>query len=309
MTDWELVTSRTAADTGAVWYSAGERLYKRTGGPEVEAEGEHQRLLADLGFPVLRPTAVGAARGEHYFTEPETGQRNLHEQAMAQAAAHDGQVDDTLIDTAVRISSSLLRAQAAHPVEDVGEYARTWFGRAGFVEEVFAENPDLDTARTRALIDTAVERLAHLPLCHSNLDYGLPNAFPDAVIDWQHHFPAPLGYDVHPMLDIAAFKKGRRGYAFTPEQRSRYISALDEVAQECTGEVLSPHLGDFLWAKCFFFLARTRPRSDSHPEKHRKWRYRRTLFTLSAEEYASTHGIDTATFPSLTDFDSREPDV
>lgn len=307
MSDWELVTSRTASETGAVWYSPRERLYKRTGGPEVEEEGRHQRLLADLGFPVPRPTGVGAGGGEHHFTEPEAGARSLHDLAMAQAAGNGGKVDDELVDTAARISAQLLRAQAANPVEDAGDHTRSWFRRAGFVDEVFAENPDLDTEEIRALIDTAVERLARLPLCHSHLDYGLPNAFPGAVIDWQHHAPAPLGYDVYPMLDIAAFKGGNRGYAFTTGQRKRYTSALDAVARECTGRGLSPHLGDFLLAKCFFFLARMRPKAGSRPDKYRKWHYRRTLLTLSAEEYAHTRRIDTAAFPSLSDFEPEEP--
>lgn len=307
MSDWELVTSRTAALEGAVWYSPSERLYKRTGGPEVEEEGRHQRLLADLGFPVPRPTKVGAAGGEHHFTEPEVGTCSLHDLAMAQAARSDGKVDDALVDTAAEISARLLCAQAANPVEGTKEHTRSWFRRAGFVDEVFAENPDLETGKIRALVDTAVERLAQLPLCHGHLDYGLPNAFPGSVIDWQHHAPAPLGYDVYPMLDIAAFKGGNRGYVFTPEQRARYTSALDTVAQECAGGNLSSHLGDFLLAKCFFFLARMRPKIGSRPDKQRKWHYRRTLLILSAEEYADTRRIDTASFPSLADFEPRDP--
>ncbi|GAA1440022.1 aminoglycoside phosphotransferase [Nocardiopsis tropica] len=211
------------------------------------------------------------------------------------------------MDSAAEISSRLLRAQAAHPVAGEDTNARAWFLRAGFVEEVLAENPDLDTGRTWDLVDTAVERLARLPLCHSHLDYGLPNAFPGHVIDWQHHAPAPLGYDVYPMLDIAAFKGGDRGYTFTAEQRTRYTDTLDTAARESGVNPLSPYLGDFLLAKCFFFLARMRPEDRARPEKHRKWLYRRTLFTLSAEDYAGTHRIDTAAFPSLAGFELREP--
>ncbi|MFD6095249.1 phosphotransferase [Nocardiopsis flavescens] len=307
MPDWELITSRTASDRGAVWYSPTERLYKRTGGPEVEEEGEHQRLLADLGFPVPRPVEVGAADEEYYFTEPEVGVHSLHDLAMAQASDNGGRVDDALVGTAAAISSRLLRAQAAHPIETTEAQVRAWFRRAGFVDEVFAENPDLDTEEIRSLVDAAVERLTQVPLCHGHLDYGLPNAFPDAVIDWQHHAPAPLGYDVYPMLDIAAFKGGNRGYAFTPEQRNRYTEALDEAARQCTGEPLGTHVGDFLLAKGFFFLARMRPGPGAPPAKYRKWHYRRTLLLRSAEEYAGTHRIDTAAFPALSDFESRSP--
>ncbi|SHK19253.1 hypothetical protein SAMN05421803_11548 [Nocardiopsis flavescens] len=308
MPDWELITARTASDGGAVWYSPGERLYKRTGGPEVEREGEHQCLLAGLGFPVPRPVEVGASGRGYHFTEPEAGTHSLHDLAMMQAQDSGGVVDDALVDAAAAVSSRLLRAQAAHPVEDAETPERTWFHRAGFVEEVFAENPDLDTEEIRALIDTAVARLAQVPLCHGHLDYGLPNAFPDAVIDWQHHAPAPLGYDVYPVLDIAAFKGGGRGYGFTPEQRTRYTEALDAVARECAGGPLSLHTGDFLLAKGFFFLARMRPKDGAPAAKYRKWHYRRTLLLRSAEEYAATRSIDTAAFPTLAAFESRFSD-
>ena len=299
MSEWKPVTSRNTAEGGAVWYSSTQGRYKRTGGPEVTEEGHHQRLLADLGFPVPRPDQVGIADAEHYFTEPEVGARSLHELAIEQAAGNDGRVDDTLIDAAVRISSSLLRAQAAHPLENTKERTRTWLWRAGFVDEVFTENPDLDTEEVRALLDTAAERLRELPLCHGHLDYGLPNAFPDSVIDWQHHAQAPLGSDVYAMLDIAAFKGGKMGYDFTSDQRSHYLGALDEVARECVGMALSPHLGDFLLAKCFFFLAHARPETASEPDQRRKWHYRRTLFTLGIREYAATREIHTAAFPTF----------
>lgn len=299
MSEWKPVTARNTAETGAVWYSPTRGLYKRTGGPEVEEEGLHQRLLADLDFPVPRPHEVGSSDGEHYFTEPEVDGRSLHELAMEQAADDDGRVDDALIDAAVRISSSLLRAQVAHPFENTKERTRSWLWRAGFVDQVFSQNPDLDTEEVRALLETATERLCRLPLCHGHLDYGLPNAFPDSVIDWQHHARAPLGSDVYAMLDIAAFKGGKMGYGFTPEQRSHYLWALDRVARECVGIELSPYLGDFLLAKCFFFLVHTRPEPGSDPHKHRKWHYRRTLFTLGTREYAATREIDTTAFPTF----------
>ncbi|MFC7650336.1 hypothetical protein ACFQX6_65890 [Streptosporangium lutulentum] len=42
-----------------------------------------------------------------------------------------------------------------------------------------------------AALDEVVERLSGVAMCHSHLDYGLPNAFTTGVIDWQHHGLAP----------------------------------------------------------------------------------------------------------------------
>jgi hypothetical protein len=45
---------------------------------------------------------------------------------------------------------------------------------------------ELDIPRVRGAVERAVRRLRDVPMCRSHLDYGLPNAFPRAVIDWQH---------------------------------------------------------------------------------------------------------------------------
>ncbi|MGW1404202.1 hypothetical protein ACWCRF_37545 [Streptomyces sp. NPDC002405] len=144
-------------------------------------------------------------------------------------------------------------------------------------------------------------------MCESHLDYGMPNAFPAGVIDWQHHVLAPLGYDVYPMLDIAAFKGGNRGYTFTPDQRRTYVQLLDEQAVMLTdGRPLSEHLGDFLLVKCFFFLALMRPSDpDARPDKHAKCQYRCALFSEGLTQYEATGTIGSAAFPTLADFTER----
>lgn len=303
MSEWEFVKDRTAT-SGAVWRSPDGQYFKRTGGPEVKEEGRHQIFLAELGFPVPRPIEVGTDGEQHYFIEIGSGQRTLHELALEQGRTRGGKANDALVDRAASISASLLKAQARKSIPTDRNTLFSWFSEAGFTSIVFAENPDLDTPRVRSLIDKAVNRLLAVPMCHSHLDYGLPNVFDDAVIDWQHHAPAPLGYDVYPMLDIAAFKGGNRGYAFTSEQRANYISALDDVAKNSVGHTLSSHLGDFLFVKCFFFLALMRPKNEQqvHPEKHEKWLYRKKLFTLGIEEYANSQKIDTGNFPGISKF-------
>jgi hypothetical protein len=175
-------------------------------------------------------------------------------------------------------------------------------GRAGFTENVFTENPDLDTPRVRTAMARAADRLAGVPLCHSHLDYGLPNAFDGGVIDWQHHGLAPLGYDVYPMLEIVPFKGGTKGYRFTTDQREHYLAALDQTALKVTGRALRGFMGEFLLVKCFFFLALMRPKDAARPGKHTKWQYRRALFTQGLEQYESSGAIHTDTFPTLAAF-------
>lgn len=304
MNDWEFVKHRTAED-GAVWRSTDGRFYKRTG--DVLAEARFQQQLTDLGYPVPKVVETGETDGVAFFIEASAGTASLHDRALAEADPA-GHVGDELLAVAEAVSADLMRAQAANPLPTAAE-PRDWFDGAAFAADVTAENPDLDTPRVRDLVTAALERLAGLPMCHSHLDYGLPNAFPGAVIDWQHHGPAPLGYDVYPMLDIAAFKGGNRGYQFTPVQRARYRTALDQAATTLTGQSLSAYMGEFLLVKCFFFLALMRPGPHSRPGKRLKWAYRRTLFAMGVDQYESSGTIDTGAFPTLATFTQARPDV
>lgn len=310
MSDWEFVKRRTAAE-GAVWRSADGRLYKRTGGVSVRDEADFQLCLARLGYPVPqivdRGIDQGIRDGAWYFTERSAGV-SLHDQALA-VADETGSVPDSLISAAAEVSVRLLDAQARNPLPASRADIRAWFEHAGFAANVRAENPDLDTPRVREAVEHALDRLRDVPMCRSHQDYGLPNAFPGGVIDWQHHGNAPLGYDVYPMLDIAAFKGGNRGYRFTAVQRAAYVAHLDEASDQILGRPLSTHQGDFLLVKCFFFLALMRPSDPARHDKHVKWQYRRVLFEMGIEQYESSRSIRTETFPALAEFSSgiRQP--
>jgi Phosphotransferase enzyme family len=266
----------------------------------VRDEAEFLLILAGLGYPVPRMTDRGVEDGTYYFVEQSAGV-SLHDQALAGADAL-GRVSDSLISAAVEVSVRLLEAQFRNPLPASPADIRAWFEHAGFAANVRAENPDLDTPRVRDAVEHALHRLRDVPMCRSHLDYGLPNSFPGGVIDWQHHGAAPLGYDVYPMLDIAAFKGGAKGYRFSPGQRAAYLSGLDKAGIRPLGRPLSVHQGDFLLVKCFFFLALMRPADPGRHDKHVKWQYRRAIFEIGLEQYESSCAIRTETFPTLAQF-------
>lgn len=209
MSDWEFVKDRTATQ-GAVWRSTDGHLYKRTGGEDLRKEVEFQRLATDLGYPVAEIVDSGMEKGSYYVIEGSLGTASLHDEAVADAR-RNGAIGDEVISTAANVASRLLRAQAAHPLP-----ATPWFEKAAFAANAFEENPDLDTPRVHEAVKQALDRTAALPLVHGHLDYGLPNVLAKGVIDWQHHGPVPLGYDVYPALDIVAFK----GADGRPDRRS-----------------------------------------------------------------------------------------
>ncbi|MGW6952416.1 phosphotransferase [Streptomyces xanthophaeus] len=298
---WRFVKKRTAAD-GSVYVSADGRRYRRTGGADLRAEAEFQRRIADLGYPVPHIVEEGVTEDGHaYVVEESLGEQTLHDRAVASL---DGGRDlsDVVVDTAAEVAARLLRAQAAHLVQPMPHALREWLDSAGFVQNVFQENPDLDDPRTHAALDQVLERLGTVSLVQGHLDYGLPNVLPAGVIDWQHHGLVPLGFDVLPALEIIAFKGGNKGYTASPGQRRRYLAAVDAASLHATGQPVSQNLGAYLLVKALFFLALMRPTDPTRLDKHLKWQYRRHLFTKGLEQYERTGTVDTALFPSLEEF-------
>ncbi|MFE1028616.1 aminoglycoside phosphotransferase [Streptomyces sp. NPDC058818] len=300
-TTWRFVKKRTAAD-GAVYVSADGTRYRRTGGAELQAEAAFQRQIADLDYPVPHLLEEGVTDDGHYYVVEESlGDQTLHDRAVASLDGSRALPDD-VTDTAAQVAVRLLRAQAAHLVQPTPGALRQWLDRAGFTQNGFQENPDLDNTRTRAALDHALDHLGTVPLVHGHLDYGLPNVLPAGVIDWQHHGLVPLGYDVLPALEIIAFKGGNKGYTASPDQRHRYLAALDAASLHATGQQVSQHLGAYLLVKALFFLALMRPTDPSRTDKHLKWQYRRHLFMKGLEQYECTGTVDTALFPGLEEF-------
>ncbi|MER5302146.1 aminoglycoside phosphotransferase family protein [Streptomyces lasiicapitis] len=298
-TDWQLVKKRTADADGAVYVSADGTRYRRTGGEALRAEAAFQEMVAGLGYPVPRVLEHGMdADGMFCVVEESLGARSLHELAVA-----DGGRDlpEAVVDQLAQVSARLLHAQSLHPVGPDRGALRRWVEQAGWTHNVFAENPDLDTARTHQALGRVMDELAPVPLAWGHLDYGLPNVLPAGVIDWQHHGRMPLGYDVVPALEVIPFKGGAKGYSATPAQRRRYLDVLDAASQAAGGPPVSPHLGAFLLVKSLFFLALMRPTDPARTDKHQKWQYRRHLFAKGLEQYEHAGTVDTALFPTLDD--------
>lgn len=303
---WHLVKKRTADPSGgAVYVNADGTRYRRTGGPALAAEIAFQRQLAEHGYPVPHTLDDGVTDDGHVYVVEETlGRHSLHDMALEHLDS-TRTLPDTVVDLAAEVGCRLLRAQATHAVPADPQALRRWVRTAGWTGNVLAENPDLDTARVRAALDQAVGQLIRVPLVQGHLDYGLPNLLPGGVIDWQHHGWAPQGYDVALALEIVPFKGGTKGYTATPQQRHRYLEALNDVTCATTELPLSQHLGAYLLVKSLFFLALMKPTDPARTDKHLKWHYRRHLFTEVLEQYERTGTVDPARFPTLDDFTTR----
>ncbi|MFB9578489.1 hypothetical protein ACFFTL_41070, partial [Streptomyces yanii] len=101
--------------------------------------------------------------------EESLGDQTLHDRAVASL---DGgrTLPDDVTDTAAHVAARLLRAQAAHLVRPTPGTLRQWLNSAGFTQNVFQENPDLDNARTHAALDHALDHLGTVPLVRGHLE-------------------------------------------------------------------------------------------------------------------------------------------
>jgi hypothetical protein len=258
-----------------------------------------------MGYLVPRVVDEGNTGDGSFFVDEESlGDATLHDLAVA---ALDGGRDliDEVVDQLGEVSGRLLAAQADHPVAPEPGVLREWVRQAGWTDNVFAENPDLDNDRLREALARAMDELSDVPMAWGHLDYGLPNVLPAGVIDWQHHGLVPLGYDVALALEVVPFKGGAKGYTASPAQRRRYLDVLDAVSVPATGVAVSEHLGAYLVVKSLFFLALMRPTDPSRTDKHLKWQYRRHLVLEGLEQYERSGHVDTSRFPTLDAFAAR----
>jgi hypothetical protein len=297
---WDFIQNRTAAE-GAVFTSSDGNLIKRIGGQNLLQEASVVRRLGELAYPVPEVVSAGQEGDSYFYIEKSLGSLSFHQTAREEMQER-GQVQDETLHRIIGISERLLEAQVGNSRPPKLEEIQDWFQRASYIGNVFNENPDLDTERTRRIIQKVVGRLSELPVSPAHMDYGLPNTFEQGVIDWQHESDAPVGYDVYPMLEIVPFKGGRAGYSFTKAQREEYTYALDKVAHEKLGAGLSEYMGDFLVVKSFFFLALMKPENVIDEVANQKWQYRRQLLKMSLDQYSNNEKIDTSEFPTLKAF-------
>lgn len=296
---WQLVKDRHLT-FGSVWYDPINNTFIRRGGELVREEGEYQRYIYDLGFPVPKIIDSGEEDGGWYYIEESLGDVSLHDMAVSDVC-NFGNVQEETIRYATSLSSSFLGKQLDHLKTPSSRHIEDWFEKASHFQHNIKEYPQLDSHATKQALATMFSRLSTIPMSYGHLDYGLPNMFPNGIIDWQYYSLSPVGFDVYLMLDLAAFMGGSRGYDFNNNQRQKYINGLDTIALEKGMSKLSDYRGDFLLAKSFFFIATVR--KGGREQEIRK-AYRRELCMRTIQQYNDNLTVSTSEFPTLAEFEA-----
>lgn len=227
------------------------------------------KAMEMAGYPVAELLDSGKLGYRYYFLERSLGDAPLGDLFAADYASH-GNISEEHFSQLLKIAEHFARAQMG---------TQTSSGPAGelsvgiFLEVLCDELPE-HAKRIRERFDQAFERLSVFPFVLSHGDFNPRNLFSAGVIDLEHFFQAPFGYDsltalVH--IDLHPDKGDYEFYAkyrYSDEQRKRYFAMLDRVAQGFELPPISKYADDFAFLRAVWSTVRL----HEWP-KLQKWRY------------------------------------
>ena len=177
---------------GSVSIYKGKGSYLKIG--SAEHIGNELRLhnrLVSLGFPVSRVIAEGELHGQRYYIESSLGEEHLGTLFTRDYKAQK-EISEPHFRTFIELSEHFCRAQlsTAHP-GSVG----TEFYNAINMNYVAEERPDIE-ADLKLAFERMKKRLSLFPLVLTHNDLNPFNFLPNGIIDFEHAFEGPAGYDV-----------------------------------------------------------------------------------------------------------------
>lgn len=296
---WEYVKDRTL-ERGQVFRLADGSQYLRTGNQaQIAEEAAFARHVQASGFPVPEVLEEGTLPdGTAYYTEKSLGGETFGVQFYHEHKQHK-QVSDETFNRYIATSVRFLRAQLDPQNHLKGP---SELREGSNIENVLEENPDIDSGRLEAAFRKTTIRLGRLPLVLSHGDFGPFNILANGVIDFEHKFTAPVGFDVLTNVFAGRFwnfeKNGQHmlAFDFSEEQIARYLSAIDEAATALDVEQLSQYTDDMLLLKAIWSLSYEKRAAELHGTGPEKWQWRKGTLEYCLDRYLAGEPIDTTTF-------------
>ena len=300
---WRLYRSR-ASGTGKIYKSNDGSAYLRTDSFKViHAEVTYAKKLYDLNFPVPKIEESGKLGGqEAYFVEDSLGEETFGVR-FRREFKENGLVSDETFKQYCLISRDFLEAQLKSA--DIFKGSKSDIATSLHIDTVLDENPDFDSGFVMRAVKKAITRTASLPSVLTHGDLNPFNILEKGVIDFEHSFIAPVGYDVIGNIFYGRFwdfvdEKGdsKLSYDFTDAQIKAYLYAMDKVVEEYDIKQLSDFTDDFLLLKSAWSLCHEKKLALASGS-NRKWHFRRAVFLYCLERYAAGEVIDTKKFNTL----------
>lgn len=298
-TDWDFVKARTIGQ-GSVYLSINGDRYLRTGPKDsIRAEAEFAKTLHDMGFPTPEVLSDGEIDADtYYFTETSLGTRTFGDIFREEYTA-TGVIEEASFDQYCHIASLFLVAQlkSAPILREQGNL------RDGVnLDNVIEENPDLGKEDLEEAFAMAEARVVNLPQVLTHGDLGPPNMLPGGVIDFEHKFIAPVGFDVITSPFTGRFWNftahdgtSHLFYDFNEKQIRKYLNIIDATADDLGLENLSNFTDDMVLLKAIWQTSFEKQIAKKLGNNYR-WQNKRGNLRYCINQYVAGLPIDTTTF-------------
>lgn len=298
-TDWHSVKERTIGQ-GIVYLSITGDRYLRIGPKNsIRDEVEFAKTLHNMGFPTPEVISGGEIDADtYYFIESSIGTRTFGD-IFKEEYASTRVVEETSFDQYCRIASQFLVAQleSASAISEQGNL------RDGVnLDNVIEENPDLAKENLKEAFSMAEARVVNLPQVLTHGDLGPLNMLPGGVIDFEHKFIAPVGYDVLTSPFTSRFWNftapdgtSQIAYDFSEKQIRKYLNTIDATASDLGLEDLSRFTDDMLLLKAIWLTSFEKQIAKKIGNNNR-WQNKRETLRYCINQYVAGLPIDTTTF-------------
>lgn len=244
--------------------------YLRIGEPRIiKKHLDAHTLMEAAGFPVPRILMTGEHDGKSFFLETSMGDLRLGD-AFANDYVRDGVISDQHFQEFLAIARDLAEAQLKAP-KPPGSLRG--FKPAIHVRTLCRELPGY-AEKIEARFAEITKRLSVFPTVLSHGDFNAQNLFKNGIIDLEHAFQGPWGYDlVTALVHINQFPDSNEyeyfaRYRFSEKQEEVYRALLDEISTKNGLPRLTEYLHDFEFCRAVWSSVRM----AEHP-KLQKWRY------------------------------------
>jgi hypothetical protein len=248
----------------------GDGEYVRIGEPRIiKKHLDAHTLMEKAGFQVPHFLTKGEHDGQAYFIETSMGDVRLGD-AFAEDCENAGVISEGRFDELLHVVEPYLRTQLKAPpapasLRDMKAaiHIRTLCREL----PTYAERIEQRYALVRA-------RLSEFPNTLSHGDFNPQNLFARGIIDLEHAFQGPWGYDgLTALVHINWFPDGREyeyfaRYRYSDEQKKKYLALVDTIALDNGLPELSQYQHDFEFCRAVWSSVRM----QEHP-KLQKWRY------------------------------------
>ncbi len=293
--EWAYIKDRVLG-RGKIYRSLDGTQYMHTGSvAEVGNEANFIEQLHGLNFPVPRILSKGEIGGINYYIEESVGDMSFGEKFRHEYTLHQKVTGETF-EGFCNIACQFLEAQLNNPTD-----RRSEIREGVHLSNVLQENPDLRD-KIFPCISMIETNLQQIPLVLTHGDFSPRNTFTKGVIDFEHRFIAPVGYDVLTGITIQRFwdfkdSDGETQLDFDVEsgQVADYFRKLDNIAEHYKIGQLSRFADDFVVLKAIWSLAYEK-QFASQTGNNLKRNFRKAVLVYCMDQYMNGRPVDTSSF-------------